>query len=95
MGLQKTPGTEESTPASAPAPEAKAPAAAAQKPASKGTTLQLLAVKRPISDPTTGAVYDMNSPRPGVVKEGNWVHSQIAVGILKEWTPPGTPEIEA
>jgi hypothetical protein len=106
MGLQKRPDTdtgadteaevdkvqEKAAPATNPAPTV-AKADAPKK--DNGRTLNLLAVKRPISDPMTGVEYDLNAPRPGVVKEGNWLHAQMMVGILKEWTPPDTPEIEA
>lgn len=58
----------------------------------KGKTLHLLAVHRPISDPMSGVTYDINMPKPGVVKEGNWLHAQMVAGILKEYVHPGLTE---
>ena len=71
----------------------KKPAAKAA-PGKKGVTLMLLAVKRPISDPTTGVLYDKINAKPGIRKVGNWIYSQMRVGILIERVPPAHLEEE-
>ena len=95
MGLKKdAPPEVESeagqAPAAAPTPPPEQPPAAAPKktakevPGKREDTVMLLAVKRPISDPFTGVLYDMIHAKPGVRKKGNWVDCQMVAGILAE-----------
>ena len=75
-------GTPTPTPTPAPTTPAPAKAKAAAKRARK--TVELLAVHREISDPTTGVSYGKIHATPGVVSAGNWLDCQIKAGILVE-----------
>ena len=95
MGLKKD-APPEVTDEAGNAPAATAPPAAAATPADApqtakkksavkdGGTVQLLAVHRTISDPTTGVVYGTVHATPGVRNTGNWIDAQMNAGILKE-----------